>query len=58
MTAPAAIKKSDLTRVAAVAKAEGICIEVEMGGALLRFFPNIPTQTIQKPIAPKGGVRL
>jgi hypothetical protein len=58
MTATAAIKKSDLIRVASVAKAEGICIEVEMSGAILRFFPDIPAEISKKPLAPKGGVRL
>lgn len=41
MTAPAAIKQSDLNRLATVAKANEMTIEVEVDGKLYRFIPGI-----------------
>lgn len=41
MTARAAIKQSDLTRLAQVAKANAMTIEVEADGKIFRFIPGI-----------------
>lgn len=41
MTAPAAIKQSEMTRLAAVANANKMTIEVVVGGKTFRFIPGI-----------------
>ncbi|ASJ58942.1 hypothetical protein KEM44_20875 [Sinorhizobium meliloti] len=48
MTAPAAIKQSDLNRLANVAKANAMTIEVEVGGKLYRFIPGIHAPRLQE----------
>lgn len=52
MTAKAAIKQSDLTRLADVANAKKMTIEVEADGKLFRFIPGIhtPRQQDDEPI--------
>ncbi len=42
MTAPAAIKQSDLRRMASIVKSEGVRIEVEIDGKIIRVSPDIP----------------
>lgn len=48
MTAPAAIKQSDLNRLANVANANRMTIEVEVDGRLFRFIPGIHATKIQE----------
>ena len=43
MTAPAAIKQADLRRMASIARSEGVRIEMEIGGKIIRVMPDIPT---------------
>lgn len=42
MTAPAAIKQADLRRMASIARSEGVRIEMEIGGKIIRVMPDIP----------------
>lgn len=42
MTAPAAIRQSDLRRAASIVKETGVVIEVERDGVKIRLMPNIP----------------
>lgn len=43
MTTRAAISQADLKRMATVAKAEGVSIEIEINGRKIRVSPDIPT---------------
>lgn len=40
MTARAAIKQSDLRRMAAIAKAQGVRVEIEIDGKIIRVAPD------------------
>lgn len=40
MTRPATISQADCTRLARVAKAEGVCIEVAIGERVVRIYPG------------------
>ncbi|NTF67910.1 hypothetical protein [Rhizobium rhizogenes] len=42
MTASALIKESDLHRMAKVAKRDGVRVEIEVNGKIIRVSPNIP----------------
>lgn len=42
MTAPALVKQSELKRMAAVAKSEGVPIELVVDGRTYRVLPDIP----------------
>lgn len=54
MTARAAIKQSDLKRMAAIAKQEGVVVEIENNGIKIRII----TEKRSEPIAPVGGIDL
>ncbi|MCB1470475.1 MAG: hypothetical protein KDK08_25740 [Rhizobiaceae bacterium] len=40
MSRPATISQADCTRLARVAKAEGVCIEVAIGERIVRIYPD------------------
>lgn len=40
MTKPATISQADCTRLARVAKAEGVCIEIKAGDHVIRIYPD------------------
>ncbi|MGN6776949.1 hypothetical protein [Rhizobium sp.] len=42
MTASALIKESDLHRMAKVAKRDGVRVEIEVDGKIIRVSPDIP----------------
>lgn len=42
MTTPALVKASDLKRMAAVVKRDGVRIEIEVNGKIVRVTPDIP----------------
>lgn len=42
MTAPAAIKQSDIRRMADIATEKGVIVEMEKDGTIIRVMPNIP----------------
>lgn len=48
MTKPAAISKADCTRLARVAKAENVCIEVQAGPHIIRILPTDPEKPIDE----------
>ncbi|WP_426126247.1 hypothetical protein [Pararhizobium sp. PWRC1-1] len=52
MTAPALIKESDLKRMAKIAKRDGVRVEIEVNGRILRVAPDIPTIHSIRPVAP------
>lgn len=54
MTAPAAIKQADLKRMAAIAKSQGVVVEIENNGVKIRISPGKDDQ----PVVPAGGFRL
>lgn len=58
MTASALLKQSDLKRMATIAKQQGVRVEVEVGGKIIRISPDIPDNHTNGQIAPKGIVRL
>ncbi len=41
MTASALVKQSDLKRMAQIAKSEGVRVEIEVNGKIIRVFPDI-----------------
>lgn len=43
MTAPALVKQADLKRMAEIAKQQGVRIEIEIDGKIIRVAPDIPT---------------
>ncbi len=43
MTASALVKQSDLKRMAQIAKSEGVRVEIEINGKIIRVSPDIPT---------------
>jgi hypothetical protein len=47
MTASALVKQSDLKRMAQIAKREGVRVEIEVNGKIIRVSPDI--QDIHKP---------
>ncbi len=51
MTSRAIIRQTDLKRMAAVARAEGVAVEVEVDGKTVRVIPNIPAIHSPKPVA-------
>lgn len=52
MTASALIKEADLTRMAKIAKRDGVRVEVEFNGRIIRVAPDIPAIHSDKPVAP------
>lgn len=50
MTAPALVKQSELKRMAAIAKSEGVPIELEVEGRIYRVLPDIPNSHNAEPI--------
>ncbi|UIK04871.1 hypothetical protein [Neorhizobium galegae] len=58
MTATAIVKKSDLDRMADVANAKNVTVEIVEGGRTIRVSPAPPAQPERNPLAPRGGVRL
>ncbi len=50
MTAPALVKQSELKRMAAIAKSEGVTVSIEVGGKIIKVSPTIPDNHIQPPV--------
>lgn len=55
MTARSAIKQADLKRMAAIAKQEGVVVEIEHNGIKIKVSVD---KTANTPIARKGGITL
>jgi hypothetical protein len=51
MTASALIKQSDLKRMAHIAKSEGVRVEIEVNGKIIRVAPDIPAIHSDEPVA-------
>lgn len=58
MTVPAFIKKADLSRMAEVATAQNVCVEIEMNGSKIRVFPAPEAALDTKPLAPRTRIKL
>lgn len=52
MTASALVKQSDLKRMAHIAKSEGVRVEIEVNGKIIRVAPDIPAIHSDEPVAP------
>ena len=50
MTTPALVKSADLKRMAAIAKRDGVRVEIEVNGKIIRVAPDIPTIHSGKPV--------
>lgn len=50
MTASALVKQSDLKRMANIAKSEGVRVEIEVNGKIIRVTPDIPDINRAKPV--------
>lgn len=46
MTAPARVRQSDLRRLAAVAKRDGVRVEIEINGMIIRVSPDHPQPAV------------
>jgi hypothetical protein len=55
VTAPAAIKQADLKRMAAIAKSEGVVVEIEHNGLKIKVSADKSTDA---PVVQRGGIRL
>jgi len=51
MTASALVKQSDLKRMAMIAKEQGVRVEIEVNGKIIRVSPDIPIINSGEPIA-------
>jgi hypothetical protein len=51
MTASALVKQSDLRRLAAVVKDQGVCVEVDFERKTIRIMPDIPANHSRTPVA-------
>lgn len=51
MTRAALLKESDLHRMAKIAKRDGVRVEVEVNGKIIRISPDIPDDQHEKEIA-------
>jgi hypothetical protein len=51
MTTPALVKSADLKRMAAAVKRDGVRIEIEVNGKIVRVTPDIPDNHRSKPVA-------
>lgn len=58
MTAPALVKQSELKRMAAIAKSEGVTVSINIDGKIVTVSPAIPaihsTEGVE-PSVPTGG---
>lgn len=51
MTRAALVKESDLHRMAKIAKRDGVRVEVEVNGKIIRVAPDIPDSHRPSPVA-------
>ncbi len=58
MTTPALIKQADLKRMADIALAKGVRVEVEIDGRIIRVAPDIPAIHRPEPVAKYEGFDL
>lgn len=58
MTTPALIKQADLKRMAEIAKTQGVRVEIEIDGKLIRVAPDIPVNHSIDDIVPIRELRL
>jgi hypothetical protein len=58
MTRAALVKESDLHRMAKIAKRDGVRVEVEVNGKIVRVSPDIPDNHKTIDVAPKKLVIL
>ncbi|MBZ5761524.1 hypothetical protein LAV84_18590 [Rhizobium sp. VS19-DR104.2] len=58
MTASALVKQSDLKRMATIAREQGVRVEIEFNGRVIRVMPDIPDNHSPLFIAPKKTIRL
>jgi hypothetical protein len=58
MTASALVKQSDLKRMAQIAKSEGVRVEIEVNGKIIRVSPDIPANHSGKDVEPIRGFDL
>lgn len=58
MTRAALVKESDLHRMAKIAKRDGVRVEVEINGKVIRISPDIPDKPSEKEIAKHWDIDL
>lgn len=51
MTTPALVKSADLKRMAAIAKRDGVRVEIEVAGKIIRVAPDIPVIPREQSVA-------
>lgn len=58
MSGTALIRRSDLKRLADVAKAEGVRVSIEIGGTIITVSPDIHNEPSEDRVAKGKGIRL
>lgn len=58
MTSPALVRSADLKRMASIAKREGVRVEIEIDGKIVRVAPDIPVDHRSELVDEQEIVRL
>jgi hypothetical protein len=58
MTQTSLVRRSDLKRLAAIAKSEGVSVSIDVGGTIITVSPNIHNDPQEDRVAKGKGIRL
>lgn len=58
MSSTALVRRSDLKRLAAIAKSENVSVSIDVGGTIITVSPNIHTDQQEDRVAKGKGIRL
>ncbi len=58
MSSTALVRRSDLKRLAAIAKSENVSVSIDVGGTIITVSPNIHTDKQEDRVAKGKGIRL
>lgn len=58
MSTTALVRRSDLKRLAAIAKSENVSVSIDVGGTIITVSPNIHTDQQEDRVAKGKGIRL
>ena len=58
MSGTALVRRSDLKRLAEIAKSEGVSVSIDVGGTIITVSPNIHIDPKEDRVAKGKGIRL
>jgi hypothetical protein len=58
MTQTSLVRRSDLKRLASIAKSEGVSVSIDVGGTIITVSPNIHNDPQEDRVAKGKGIRL